>query len=169
MKTKMMKPIFVTLLVMVFAGSMFAQVGINPDNSQPDPSAMLDVNSTTKGLLIPRMTESQRTGISSAVAGLLVYQTDATSGFYYYNGAGWIYIGIGEGAGDHMIDADGNAYSTVIIGTQEWMAENLRVTHYRNGDAIPNVTNTLSWYYLTTGARIYYNNDSVTNNPVYGA
>jgi uncharacterized protein (TIGR02145 family) len=114
------------------------------------------------------MDASQRTGIGSPATGLLVYQTDAPAGFYYYNGTGWISLGTGEGAGSQLIDADGNAYPTVRIGNQEWMAENLRVTHYRNGEAIPIVMDGTAWGILTTGARCYYNNDSAANNPVYG-
>jgi uncharacterized protein (TIGR02145 family) len=51
-----------------------------------------------------------------------------------------------------MTDQDGNTYATVVIGVQEWMAENLRVTTYANGDTIPNVTNNSQWTLLTTGA-----------------
>jgi hypothetical protein len=52
---------------------------------------MLDVSSTTGGVLIPRMTSAQRTAISVSASanGLLVYQTDGTAGFYYYNGTAW--------------------------------------------------------------------------------
>ena len=57
-----------------------------------------------------------------------------------------------------MTDQDGNIYKTVTIGTQTWMAENLRATHYRNGDDIPNVTNDTAWVNLTTGAYCNYNN-----------
>jgi uncharacterized protein (TIGR02145 family) len=69
------------------------------------------------------------------------------------------------GAG--VTDIDGNQYPSVIIGTQEWMAENLRTTSYANGDPIPNVTDDTQWYYLTTGAWVHYNNDSQYENP-YG-
>lgn len=55
-------------------------------------------------------------------------------------------------------DIDGNVYNTVKVGTQTWMKENLRVTKYRNGEAIPNVTNNSSWTLLTTGAQCTYNN-----------
>lgn len=64
-------------------------------------------------------------------------------------------------------DIDGNSYSSVTIGAQEWMTENLKVTNYRNGDAIPNVSNSALWGILTTGAWCYYNNDPQFNNP-YG-
>ena len=156
------------LFGIISALSVFGQVGINTDGTAPDGSAMMDVKSVAKGMLIPRMAASQRTVISSAAIGLLVYQTDAPAGFYYYNGTEWLFLGTGEGGGGHVIDADGNAYPTVKIGDQEWMAENLRVTHYRNGDPIPKVTDNSVWGGLTTGARCYYNQDSVLNNPVYG-
>lgn len=68
-------------------------VGINNDNSSPDNSAMLDVKSTDKGFLTPRMTESQRNAISSPATGLLIFQTDGSSGFYYYDGSAWQTVG----------------------------------------------------------------------------
>lgn len=55
-----------------------------------------------------------------------------------------------------VIDFDSNKYKTVIIGTQEWMAENLSVEHYRNGDVIPHVQDSADWVNLTTGAWCYY-------------
>ena len=67
-----------------------AQVGIGTTN--PNASAQLDVSSTTKGFLPPRMIASQRAAISSPVAGLMVYQTDGIKGLYYYDGTSWIFI-----------------------------------------------------------------------------
>ncbi len=66
-----------------------------------------------------------------------------------------------------VTDIDGNVYRTVRIGTQVWMAENLKVTHYRNGEAIPNVTDQGSWQNLATDAQCVYGN-SKTNLDDYG-
>lgn len=86
---------------MLFSISLQAQVGINEDGAAPDPSAMLDVKSTTKGFLTPRMTESERDAIANPATGLLIYQTDGTTGFYYNEGTPaaptWKRIGSEEG------------------------------------------------------------------------
>lgn len=57
-------------------------------------------------------------------------------------------------------DFDGNIYKTISIGSQTWMAENLRTTHYQNGDPIPNEANPSKWGTLTTGAYCSYGNTS---------
>lgn len=69
------------------------------------------------------------------------------------------------GAG--VTDIDGNYYSTIIIGSQEWMAENLRVSKFSNGNTIPNITDNTQWFNLSSGAWAYYNNDNQYDNP-YG-
>lgn len=66
-----------------------------------------------------------------------------------------------------LTDIDGNEYNTVVIGTQEWMAENLRTTKYCNGDPIPNVTVETQWVDLTIGAWSHYDNDHQNEN-LYG-
>jgi hypothetical protein len=55
----------------------------------PNPSSILEMSSTTKGMLLPRMTVAQRNAIVSPAIGLMIYQTNNTAGFYYYNGSGW--------------------------------------------------------------------------------
>ncbi|MHC1776856.1 MAG: FISUMP domain-containing protein [Lentimicrobium sp.] len=70
--------------------------------------------------------------------------------------------------GGGVNDFDGNSYTSVILGSQEWMAENLIVTHYRNGEIIPNITGN-SWNSLTSGAYCWYNNDEATYKNTYGA
>lgn len=75
-------------LLMTTAG--FAQsVAINTDGSTANSSALLDIKSTTKGLLIPRMTTAQRNAIPSPAEGLKVFDTN-TKTFWYYNGTGWV-------------------------------------------------------------------------------
>jgi trimeric autotransporter adhesin len=78
----------ITLMAVLFSATCFAQsVGIG--TSTPDASAQLDITSTSKGLLIPRMNLSQRNLIATPTAGLMIYQTDNTPGFYFYNGSLW--------------------------------------------------------------------------------
>jgi uncharacterized protein (TIGR02145 family) len=59
---------------------------------------------------------------------------------------------------DTLIDIDGNIYESVKIGNQWWMAENLKVTHYRNGDSIPKVTDKIEWSTIISGAFCNYAN-----------
>jgi uncharacterized protein (TIGR02145 family) len=66
-----------------------------------------------------------------------------------------------------VTDIDGNVYKTVKIGDQWWMSENLIVTHYRNGDAIPHITNNSEWTRLQTSAYCSYDNDEA-NVTIYG-
>jgi len=66
-----------------------------------------------------------------------------------------------------VTDYDGNVYHTIAIGTQLWMVENLKVTHYQNGNPIPNITDNYQWGNLMTGAYCSYNND-INNVNVYG-
>ncbi len=85
-----MKKILYILYCLFILNIADAQTGIG--TTTPDASAKLDVSSTSKGFLPPRMTSLQRTGISSPASGLMVYQTDGTAGLYYYGSSGWIYI-----------------------------------------------------------------------------
>ncbi|MDO6435208.1 tail fiber domain-containing protein [Flavitalea sp. BT771] len=86
----MKRIILLTNLLFLIAGTLHAQnVGINTTGSQPHASSMLDISSTSKGLLIPRMTAAQRAAIPAPATGLQVYQTDGAAGFYYYNGSAW--------------------------------------------------------------------------------
>jgi uncharacterized protein (TIGR02145 family) len=66
-----------------------------------------------------------------------------------------------------VTDMDGNIYHTVTIGTQVWMVENLKVTHYREGDPIALITDNATWEGLTTGAYCEYDNNP-GNVDVYG-
>jgi uncharacterized protein (TIGR02145 family) len=72
-----------------------------------------------------------------------------------------------SGYGGNVTDVDGNIYKTVYIGSQKWMAENLKVSKYSDGTTIPEITDNTQWQNNTTGAWAYYNNDAA-NNAKYG-
>ncbi|WP_146133091.1 beta strand repeat-containing protein [Arcticibacter pallidicorallinus] len=109
---------YLGVLIIVFVAlKSNAQVGIG--TLTPDQSAQLDVASTSKGVLIPRITASQRSGINSPATGLLVYQTDGSAGFYFYDN-GWqrlvknTELTTGGGAtGNAMLSGTTNPASTV--------------------------------------------------------
>ncbi len=260
------KLLFVCILLSI-SNLLFSQIGINSDGSAPNNSAMLDVKSSKKGFLPPRMTRAEIDAISQPADGLIVYCTDcgsnglgtlsifmagkwlrlataftdltvsttaissimatvATSGGNVTSDGGatvtsrgvcWSTIanpttaaskttdGTGVGiftsnltgltenttyyvraystntygtsygnevtfttasAAGTVTDIEGNVYKTINIGTQIWMAENLKTTKYSNGDPIPNVTDGY-WTSLTTGAYCWYNNDAAIK-AIYG-
>src|SRR5687768_15811630 len=77
-------------IVLLYPHISFSQaVGISNDNSTPDPSSILDVKSISKGILIPRMSSTERTTIASPANGLLVYD-NTTASFWFHNGSDWI-------------------------------------------------------------------------------
>ncbi len=93
--------LFILAIALITSNIVSAQVSVNTDGSSANASAMLEVKSTTKGFLPPRMTESQRTAISSPAEGLLVYQTNGTEGYYYYDGSAW--SALSGGGSSHSI------------------------------------------------------------------
>jgi uncharacterized protein (TIGR02145 family) len=86
-KKNPMKQLFTLLATVILTATTYAQVGIGTTN--PDSSAALDITSTTKGLLIPRMTTSQRNSISSPVEGLLIYNTTVKCLEFYVGNGNW--------------------------------------------------------------------------------
>ncbi len=87
--------ITLSLLLILLSITLWSQIAINIDESNPDPSAMLDVKSTTSGFLIPRMSTAQKLAIPTPVAGLSVYDTDLNS-YSFYNGSQWTGFGAGS-------------------------------------------------------------------------
>jgi hypothetical protein len=109
----------------LFLSACFLHLGVHAQNTgigtaTPNASAMLDVQSTTKGFLMPRMTLAQRNLIASPATGLIVYQTDNTPGYYFYNGTGWSQLATGS-AVNSWTENNGNIYNNntgwVGIGT----------------------------------------------------
>ena len=121
------------------------------------------------GMMLPQLM-AQPIPTSNGPIGSIINVSD--SGVVkYWNGNAWIAVAPGlPGQSLQFVngnptwiyltvtDIDGNIYNAVTIGTQTWMQQNLNVTHYRNGDAIPNVTDFTAWSHLTTGAYCDYNN-----------
>jgi len=107
-----------------------ASIGV----SSPDPSAALDITSVTKGMLVPRMTTAQKAAIASPATGLLVYQTDGTAGFYYYNGSTWQLItGGGSSSGWSLTGNSGTSPATNFLGTTDAQGLVFRVNNQKSG------------------------------------
>ncbi|MHC1776306.1 MAG: hypothetical protein AB9834_12945 [Lentimicrobium sp.] len=83
-----MKQLFI-IFFLATGLSALSQVAVNTDGTNPDPSAMLDVKSTSRGMLVPRMTSAQRTAIASPASGLLVFDND-TQSFWFYSAGSWL-------------------------------------------------------------------------------
>ncbi|MBP6431129.1 MAG: tail fiber domain-containing protein [Ferruginibacter sp.] len=115
-----MKIAFTISLLCIFVSNSFAQsVAINSDGSTANPSAMLDIKSNTKGLLIPRMSKVQRNAITLPATGLIIFQNAPDStGLYYYTGSRWQWM---EESGKAW-NINGNAGTspfTNILGTSD--------------------------------------------------
>ena len=102
----------------VYSITSAQSVAINTDGSVAHSSAMLDIKSTTRVLLAPRMTTVQRTGIAAPAAGLLVYDSD-TNSYWYYNGSGWINLATTSSTGWLLTGNSGTNPSTHFIGTTD--------------------------------------------------
>lgn len=142
-----MKQFFTFLVIVLLSASTFAQVGIN--NETPDASAALDITSTTAGILIPRMTQSQRDAVSSPATGLMVYQTDGTVGFYYYNGSSWAEVAATSKTysvntfyaelGGYVIEVNSDGSHGLVVamqdqGTSNWYEANNLISNSINHD-----------------------------------
>jgi hypothetical protein len=105
-----MKKILLAAAILFYSATniIFSQsLAINTDGTTANASAMLDIKSTTKGLLIPRMTTLERTAIVSPATGLQVYDTDLNL-LYFYNGTAWTAITI---AANYWTSSGGNIYN----------------------------------------------------------
>ena len=142
-----MKHFFTLLAVVLLTATTYAQVGVG--TTTPDASSALDITSTTKGLLIPRMTETQRDAISSPATGLMIYQTDGTVGFYYYNGSSWAEVAATSKTysvntfyaelGGYVIEVNSDGTHGLVVamqdqGTSKWYEANDLLSNASNHD-----------------------------------
>jgi len=154
-----MKKLYLLLTVLIFFCLAQAQnVGIG--TATPDSSAKLEVSSTAKGFLPPRLTIAQRNAIANPAIGLVIFCSDCDE-LQVFNGTAWKNMS-GSAACVSI------TFPFIKICNQVWMNKNLDVVTYRNGDSIPKVTDNAAWFALTTGAYCYYNNDSATYAATYG-
>ena len=103
-----------------------AQVGIGTET--PESSSMLDISSTSKGILVPRMTENQKNAISTPAQGLLVFQTNGTVGFYSYDGSSWLHLIDGSSKGLYFGPGTGNGNNNLAVGTSMGSGTGVRNT-----------------------------------------
>ena len=152
---------FLTFILTISCHIAFTQsVGINNDGSSPDASAMLDVQSNNSGVLIPRLTTSQRTGITGPATGLIVFDI-TTESFWFYAGSSWIEVL--SGFVTMISDAD---HDTKIEVEKSYDEDTVRITtngveHFNLAAGRIGVLNTGQSVFLGEGAG---KNDDLTYN-----
>ena len=136
------KVLTIVLAMMVSVNQVQSQVSIGVP--VPSGSAMLDVSSTTKGFLPPRMSEIQRALILKPEAGLIVYQIDGKKGLYLYDGSSWTYVlnqgsnitanSLLVGGSDKLSGIEPGLAGTVLMsdGTS-WIPQQLNLSGYQTG------------------------------------
>lgn len=159
--------IIISSMVIMSAQMNGQNVGIGTNTFTPDNSALLELQSTNSGLLLPRMTTAQRDAISNPAQSLLIFNT-TTKCFETYVGNVWYTVWCEFQCGTSTVTYDGVTYNTVQIGDQCWLKENLRTTKYNDGTSITNITNNSTWASTITGAYCCYSN-STSNCSTYGA
>jgi hypothetical protein len=107
----------------------------------PNASSLLEIKSTTKGLLISRMTKNQRDAIASPATGLLIYQTNSTPGFYYYDSSAWNAV-TPKAKGWSLAGNAGTNPATNFIGTTDAQPLIFKVNNLRSGLIDYNTSNT---------------------------
>jgi hypothetical protein len=171
-----MKKFIYSLAIIFFVNTAYGQnVAVNTDGSVAHTSALLDIKSTNKGMLIPRMTTAQRTAIASPATGLLVYDTEANS-FWFYNGSAWTNItGSGSGGNGTNWKLTGNSGTTPasdFIGTTDNQSLRFKVNneHYglldSNGSVLWGMhtgMNNTGYSNVAIGANAMYNNTYMSN------
>jgi len=170
-----MKKLFYAMIAFIGL-SASAQVGIGVPTANINASAQLEVASTNKGFLPPRMTEAQKNAIATPAAGLIIYQTDGTNGLYYFDGTAWK-MSSTSGAGGNFVDLTNNQ---TIDGyknfTKDITINDLAIGHggfkdvsdvaFGNNALISNQSGT---YNVAMGQNAAHNNNSGSNNVVIGS
>ena len=171
----------VTLLLI--SSTLFSQAGINTDGSLPDPSAMLDVKSTNKGLLLPRMTAAQIGVIENPANGLQVFCTTDSKIYAYISGSNiWKELLFGTGTIapvcgtsltiNHVTESVAPVTKTVTYGTVTnipgeptkcWITSNLGSDH--QAAAVSDATEASAGWYWQFNRKQGYKHDGTTRTP----
>ena len=164
--------IYISIFFFFFIKNIAAQSSINQTGAAPDASAMLDIESTTKGMLIPRMTSTQRNLISDSAEGLMVYDK-TTASFWFYDGTAWDeLIDTNQPAASSISDNDNNTKIQTEESTDEDKIrfdingqEALVLRTNNNGNAILELQNTNTCIGQNSGAAT----STGINNTFFGA
>ena len=181
----MNKLTFLIALYLFIGNALFAQVGINSDNSAPDPSAMLDVKSTTQGALLPRMTQAEIIAITNPANGLMVFcSTNSKLYIFVTSAGGWKEVGYGSGiltppflcgssiTINHVAGTIAPVTKTVTYGTVTnltgetskcWITSNLGADH--QATAVDDATEESAGWYWQFNHKQGYKHDGIIRTP----
>ncbi|HKR05927.1 MAG TPA: hypothetical protein VJY62_14925 [Bacteroidia bacterium] len=134
--------------LLVLSSELKAQVGVG--TTSPHASSILDLTSTTKGMLVPRLTAAEKMSVSSPATGLLIYQTDDAYGFWYFDGTNWIPFLTPE-AGWLTTGNSGTVDGTHFLGTLDDVPLYFRVNNTMSGRVSASDLNTYFGYNAGTG------------------
>ena len=164
-ESKMKKNVYVFCMIILFSVLLYSEPPTNVEIHIENDDAVLSWSDTTNADLyhIYRSTKPDTDFVKIDSVNVTTYiDSGAVAEIKYF------YYVTAEEEVITVTDIDGNVYQTVQIGDQLWMAENLKVTHYRNGDPIPHVIADGNWTSTFSGAYCYYDNDP-DNGDTYGA
>lgn len=167
-------PVILATLTTTAASSVTQTTAVAGGNISSDGGGAI----TARGVCWSTATAPLATGLHTTETGTTGTFTSNLTGLssstkyyiraYANNSAGTAYGDEKSFTTEQLKDADGNVYTSVTIGSQTWMVENLKTTKYNDGTSIPNVTDGTAWGNLTTAAYCWYQNDIPHKNP-YGA
>ncbi len=163
----MKQQILIAVFAALFCTYSFSQVAINTDGSEPDGAAMLDIKSTEKGILIPRMTSAERNAIGISTSGLLVYDLD-TESFWYFNNnlSQWVEIGSGNAESLNDLSDATNVGSKLFMGTDAGLNN---IGAYNTGIGYEAMkSNTSGIYNTALGYKTLNANNTGGGNSAYG-
>jgi trimeric autotransporter adhesin len=159
----MNRPAVLLSLLLLTTPALAQNFAINGDGSSAHPSALLEVKSSSKGVLVPRMTKAEKAAIASPATGLLIYQSGPDStGFYYYSGSGWLWLATSTNvAGWRTTGNTGTDTSVNFIGT----TDNMPLRFKQNNGWVGQFDKARQNYFIGSGAGQF---TTSTHNVAFG-